>query len=88
MKTWLEVCHATANAAARAVQDRSDRAAELVSVAKSYIGVRGTDIVQDCVQMHGGIGITWEHDIHLYLRRVTLNRALWARIACLRRPPP
>ena len=23
--------------------------------------------------MHGGIGVTWEHDIHLYLRRVTLN---------------
>ena len=27
--------------------------------------------------MHGGIGVTWEHDIHLYLRRVALNRALY-----------
>ena len=27
--------------------------------------------------MHGGIGVTWEHDLHLYLRRVTLDRALY-----------
>jgi alkylation response protein AidB-like acyl-CoA dehydrogenase len=32
--------------------------------------------VQDCVQLHGGIGVTWEHDLHLYLRRVTVNRAV------------
>jgi alkylation response protein AidB-like acyl-CoA dehydrogenase len=32
-------------------------------------------IVQDCVQIHGGIGFTWEHDLHLYLRRVTLYRS-------------
>ena len=28
------------------------------------------------MQLHGGIGVTWEHDLHLYLRRVTLNRNL------------
>jgi len=33
--------------------------------------------MQDCVQMHGGIGVTFEHDLHLYLRRHTLNRALY-----------
>ena len=27
--------------------------------------------------MHGGIGVTWEHDIHLYLRRATVNRATY-----------
>ena len=27
--------------------------------------------------MHGGIGVTWDHDIHLYLRRATVNRALY-----------
>ncbi|MFI1293305.1 acyl-CoA dehydrogenase family protein [Streptomyces sp. NPDC020792] len=77
MKTWLEACHATTSAAAHAVQDRADDAAELVSVAKSYVGSRSTDILQDCVQMHGGIGVTWEHDLHLYLRRATVNRALY-----------
>ena len=33
--------------------------------------------MQDCVQLHGGIGVTFEHDLHLYLRRVTVNRALY-----------
>jgi alkylation response protein AidB-like acyl-CoA dehydrogenase len=32
--------------------------------------------VQECTQLHGGIGVTWEHDLHLYLRRVTLHRNL------------
>jgi alkylation response protein AidB-like acyl-CoA dehydrogenase len=34
-------------------------------------------MVQDCVQLHGGIGVTWEHDLHLYLRRVAQNAALY-----------
>ena len=77
MKLWLEASHATAGGAARAVQARSDDAAELVSVAKSYIGDRTPAILQDCVQMHGGIGVTWDHDLHLYIRRVTQDRALF-----------
>ena len=51
-------------------------AAELVSAAKAYIGQYGAELVQDCAQMHGGIGVTFEHDLHLFLRRVTVNRAL------------
>jgi alkylation response protein AidB-like acyl-CoA dehydrogenase len=77
MKLWLEACHATATGAARAVDAAGDRAAELVSVAKSYIGDRGPAILQDCVQLHGGIGVTWDHDLHLYLRRVVQDRALF-----------
>jgi alkylation response protein AidB-like acyl-CoA dehydrogenase len=33
--------------------------------------------MQDCVQIHGGIGLTFEHDLHLFLRRVTVNRAMF-----------
>jgi len=77
MKMWLEACHATATAAARAVAHRAANAAEIVSAAKAYIGPHATDIIQDCVQMHGGIGVTWEHDIHLYLRRATVNRGTY-----------
>jgi len=74
MKLWLEACQATTSAAAHAASQRADDADELASVAKSYVGQRATDIIQDCVQLHGGIGVTWEHDIHLYLRRATVNR--------------
>jgi alkylation response protein AidB-like acyl-CoA dehydrogenase len=77
MKVWLEACNATATASARAVQAGADDAARLVSVAKAYIGDRAPAIVQDCVQLHGGIGVTWEHDLHLYLRRVAQNAALY-----------
>ena len=52
-------------------------APELISVAKAYIGERGPAILQDCVQLHGGIGVTWDHDLHLYLRRVVVDRTQW-----------
>ena len=74
LKMWSEACAAVATAAARAVQDRDPGAATVVSAAKSYVGERTTDIVQDCVQLHGGIGVTWEHDLHLYLRRAMVDR--------------
>jgi alkylation response protein AidB-like acyl-CoA dehydrogenase len=74
-KLWLEACHATAADAARAVQSERGDADMLTSAAKSYIGDKSTAIIQECVQMHGGMGVTWEHDIHLYLRRATQNRA-------------
>jgi alkylation response protein AidB-like acyl-CoA dehydrogenase len=77
MKLWLEACQATAGAAAHAAAQQADDADELASVAKSYVGQRATDLIQDCVQLHGGIGVTWEHDIHLYLRRATVNRAMF-----------
>jgi alkylation response protein AidB-like acyl-CoA dehydrogenase len=77
LKLWLESCHATAVDSALAVAGEAPDAFELVSVAKSYISDRAPALVQDCVQMHGGIGVTWEADLHLYLRRVAQNAALY-----------
>jgi len=76
MFMWLESSHATSDAACAAVAAGDPDAAELVSAAKAYIGEYGAELVQDCTQMHGGIGVTFEHDLHLFLRRVTVNRAL------------
>jgi alkylation response protein AidB-like acyl-CoA dehydrogenase len=33
-------------------------------------------VAEDCIQLHGGIGFTWEHDCHLFLKRARLNQAL------------
>jgi alkylation response protein AidB-like acyl-CoA dehydrogenase len=77
MKAWLEASHAISDVAADAVQDARADAGELVSIAKAYIGHYGTELVHDCVQLHGGIGVTYEHDIHLFVRRVTLDRSLF-----------
>ncbi|MFZ0248622.1 MAG: acyl-CoA dehydrogenase family protein [Acidimicrobiales bacterium] len=76
MSMWLESSHATSDAACAGVALGDPDAAELVSAAKAYIGEYGAELVQDCTQMHGGIGVTFEHDLHLFLRRVTVNRAL------------
>jgi alkylation response protein AidB-like acyl-CoA dehydrogenase len=85
LKTSLEASHAIADAAAAAVQTGSPQAAELVSAAKAFIGERGTELMQECVQLHGGIGLTFELDLHLYLRRATLNRVLYGTPAEHRR---
>jgi len=77
MKMWLEACRATTAAAVAAISARSADAALSASIAKSYVGEMATEIVQGCVQMHGGIGVTWEHDLHVYLRRVALYRSMF-----------
>ncbi|MEZ0367056.1 acyl-CoA dehydrogenase family protein [Mycobacterium sp. pUA109] len=77
MKMWLEACRATTAAAVADIAARAPQAGRSASIAKSYVGEMAPGIVQDCIQLHGGIGVTWEHDLHLYLRRVTLYRAMF-----------
>lgn len=85
MKSWLEASHAVADAAAEAVGARTPRAAETASAAKSYIGENGVELAQHCVQLHGGIGVTYEHDLHFFLRRITLDSLLYGTPAEHRR---
>lgn len=77
MKMWVEACRATTAAAVADIAARTPSAGRSASIAKSYVGELAGRIVQGCVQMHGGIGVTWEHDLHLYLRRVTLYRSMF-----------
>jgi len=76
MKMWSEASYAAADAAADALADGRDEV-RTVSVAKSYVGDRSVELMQDCVQLHGGIGVTYEHDLHLYMRRATVNWGLF-----------
>jgi alkylation response protein AidB-like acyl-CoA dehydrogenase len=76
MATWLQASHAITDEAARAVTEGRPDAGQLASAAKAYVGQHAAELAQDCVQMHGGIGVTFEHDLHLFLRRITLNRTL------------
>lgn len=77
LKIWFESCRATTNAAVAEVAARSAGAEMAVSVAKSYVGEHAPGMLQDCIQLHGGIGVTWEHDLHIFLRRATLYRSLF-----------
>lgn len=77
MASWLEAGHAISDEATAAVAAGAPDADELVSVAKAFIGRYGAELMQECVQLHGGIGVTFEHDLHLFLRRHTVDTALY-----------
>ncbi|OBF22870.1 acyl-CoA dehydrogenase [Mycobacterium kubicae] len=68
---WLEVNSATA--AARYAADtcaRGDQdAAVAAALAQAYCSGVAVHAAQECVQLHGGIGMTWEYPAHLYLKR-------------------
>jgi alkylation response protein AidB-like acyl-CoA dehydrogenase len=73
----LETAKGCAEAAADAVGTSSTHARRDVSVAKAYVGRASIDLLGECVQLHGGIAMTWEHDLHLYERRAAVNRAVY-----------
>jgi alkylation response protein AidB-like acyl-CoA dehydrogenase len=77
MTMWLHACRGVTAAAVGRVAARDTDATLWVSAVKSYLGEHAGPLVQDCVQLHGGIGVTWEHDLHLFLRRITLYRNLF-----------
>lgn len=52
-------------------------AADAASMAKSYSCGMAVDVVGKAMQLHGGIGYTWESGVHVYLKRAALNRALF-----------
>jgi alkylation response protein AidB-like acyl-CoA dehydrogenase len=45
-------------------------------VAKAAAGEAARKCVKDGIQIHGGIGYTWEHDLHLFIRRATASEYL------------
>jgi alkylation response protein AidB-like acyl-CoA dehydrogenase len=72
----LEMCKAVAVPAAQSVGSE-DYGLEAASIAKAFVGDSGIDLAQSCFQVFGGIGYTWEHDQHLFLRRITTDAALF-----------
>lgn len=68
---WLEVVSARAAArnAADALAAHSPDAPLAVAVAQAYCSGVAVHAAEECVQLHGGIGMTWEHPAHLYLKR-------------------
>jgi alkylation response protein AidB-like acyl-CoA dehydrogenase len=51
------------------VDERSPEAATAVPMAKAYASDMAKSVTSEAIQVHGGIGFTWEHDMHLYHRR-------------------
>jgi alkylation response protein AidB-like acyl-CoA dehydrogenase len=70
--------------AAWAVDEGEPDAAMAVSMAKAAASDAGRKVCAAGIQLHGGIGMTWEHDLQLYLKRakaseIALGDANWHR---------
>ncbi|MFF0970443.1 acyl-CoA dehydrogenase family protein [Streptomyces sp. NPDC003703] len=96
---WLETVHL--RAAARNAADalaRDEDADVAVAVAQAYAAAVAVHAAEEAVQLHGGIGMTWEHPVHLYLKRAKsdalaygtagAHREALAALVDLPAPPP
>jgi alkylation response protein AidB-like acyl-CoA dehydrogenase len=70
---WLEMAKALVTAAATSVGGEAPDGAELAHAAKAFVAERGMELAQNCFQVFGGIGYTWEHDQHFWFRRLAAD---------------
>jgi alkylation response protein AidB-like acyl-CoA dehydrogenase len=73
----LEGMRAAAHYAALALADGLPDATEAVATAGAYVDDTSAHLCGEALQLHGGIGFTWEHDIHLFVRRAKVNQVLY-----------
>ena len=81
MLTTLKGARAATYYAAMALDAGVADAAAASSVAKAFTGEGVAALAGEALQTHGGIGFTWEHDLHLYLRRAKVNEVLYGTAA-------
>ena len=77
MLVALERARATSYFAALTIAEDDDRRSLAASIAKAAAGDCAALLAKEGIQIHGGIGYTWEHDMHLYVRRVKTNSILF-----------
>ena len=73
----LEGMRAAAHYAALALGDGLPDADEAVATAGAYVDDAFAHLSGEALQLHGGIGFTWEHDVHLFVRRAKVNQVLY-----------
>ncbi len=73
----LEGMRAAAHYAALALGDGLPDAPEAVATAGAFVDDAFAHLSGEALQLHGGIGFTWEHDVHLFVRRAKVNQVLY-----------
>jgi alkylation response protein AidB-like acyl-CoA dehydrogenase len=84
MKVWVENAKSVVYYAAWAVDRDAPEASRAASMAKAYCSGMYTQVTADGIQVHGGVGFTWDHHMHLYFKRaksseVLLGDSTWHR---------
>jgi alkylation response protein AidB-like acyl-CoA dehydrogenase len=72
----VERAHALVYFAAATIAEDHERRTEACALAKAIAGECQQLVAQDGLQLHGGIGYTWEHDLHFLLKRAKLGDVL------------
>jgi alkylation response protein AidB-like acyl-CoA dehydrogenase len=90
MMIEVEAAKSAAWYAACVADERRAELAEAAAIAKSYCCDAYFDCAANAIQLHGGIGFTWEHDAHLYFKRARATATLlgspaWQRERLVRR---
>ena len=77
MLLQVESATSAAYAAGQAIDTASDEAALLASLAKAYCSDAYFNAAAENIQVHGGIGFTWEHSAHLYFKRAKSSQLMF-----------
>jgi alkylation response protein AidB-like acyl-CoA dehydrogenase len=85
MLVSISVSRQLVSAAVQAIVDDRQDADVAAAMAKSYVCSAAVDVAGKAMQLHGGIGYTWESGIHVYLKRAALNRSLFGSPAAHRK---
>jgi alkylation response protein AidB-like acyl-CoA dehydrogenase len=85
MLVSISVSRQLVDAAVQAIAEEQADAGVAVAMAKSHACAAAVDIAGKAMQLHGGIGYTWESGIHVYLKRAALNRSLFGSPAAHRK---
>jgi alkylation response protein AidB-like acyl-CoA dehydrogenase len=73
----VESARSAAAYASTAVAAGADDASVAAAIAKVYCSQAFYHVAAECIQMHGGIGFTWEHPAHLFFKRAKSSEALF-----------
>lgn len=73
----VENSHAATYYAAWALDADAEDRAVAASVAKAYVSEAARTVCGEAIQVHGGIGFTWEYDLHLYFKRAKALEVLY-----------
>lgn len=71
----LEVCRSVVLDALSALEDRRNDVPSLASLAKARLSEASKHITNECLQMHGGVGMTDEYDVGLFMKRARVAAA-------------
>ena len=76
MYVAVETAASTAAHAAWVAAFEPEKLPLIAAAAKAYCADAYATVAQETIQLHGGIGFTWEHDAHLHLKRAWSTRQL------------